>query len=131
MEAEMARDRHTVSEEEDGWWTDYPPPAGFDGEEVGEYGDDDYRRRLSPAEQAVVDSDLAEELEEKRARAEAQRDSYFGFDADSRAQGGAEPGESRAPGQEEPPSIQPAADPIGDADPTARPEGDESHAEGP
>lgn len=130
MEAGMARDRHTVFEEEDGWWTDYPPPAGFDGEEEGEYGDDDYRRRLSPAEQAVIDSDLAEELEEERARAEAQRDSYFGFDSDPQAQGGPDPGGARTPGHDDPPSIEPAADPIGDADPAARPQGDESHAEG-
>jgi hypothetical protein len=70
-------DRHSVFEEEDGWWTDYPPPAGFDGEEEGEYGDpnEDYRRRLSPAEQAVIDAEEAEDL----ARAEAQRDAWFGF----------------------------------------------------
>lgn len=84
MEAEMERDRHKVFEEEDGWWTDYPPPPGFDGEEEGDYGDPncDYRRRLSPAEQAVIDSDVAEEIAEERARAEAQRDSYFGFAPD-------------------------------------------------
>lgn len=132
-EAGMDEDRHKVWEEEDGWWTDYPPPPGFDGEEEGEYGDpnDDYRRRLSPAEQAVIDADEAEDLAAERAVGEAQRDSYFGFDPDPQAQGGEEPGESRTPGQEEPPSIQPAADPIGDADPAARPEGDDSHAEGP
>ena len=82
-EAAMEVDRHKVWEEEDGWWTDYPPPAGFDGEEEGEYGDDDYRRRLSPAEQAVIDSDEAAERAEERARAEAQRDSYFGSDPGS------------------------------------------------
>lgn len=65
-------------EEEDGWWTDYPPPPGFDGEEEGEYGDGDYRRALSPAEQAVIDADVAEEDAEELARAEAQRDAYFG-----------------------------------------------------
>ena len=77
-------DCHSVFEEEDGWWTDYPPPAGFDGEEEGEYGDDDYRRRLSPDEQAVIDSDLAEEAEQEEAEraelrviGEAQRQVYF------------------------------------------------------
>lgn len=80
------RDGHTVWEEEDGWWTDYPPPADFDGEDGGRYGDEGYRRTLSPAEQAVIDAELAEDdaaeaeaLAADRAVAEAQRDSYFGF----------------------------------------------------
>jgi hypothetical protein len=79
-EQEMDGDRHEIWEESDGrWWTDYPPPAGFDGEEEGEYGDYKYRRTLTATEQAVVDSDVAEEVAGKRAVAEAQRDSYFGF----------------------------------------------------
>jgi hypothetical protein len=79
-----------VWEDEDGWWTDFPPPADFDGVEDGDYGDYDYRRSLSPAEQSVIDSDLAEEdaeeaeaMAEERAAAEAERDSYFGFAPDS------------------------------------------------
>jgi hypothetical protein len=85
-------DGHTVWEGDDGWWTDYPPPAGFDGEEEGRYGDYQYRRTLSPAEQAVIDSDQAEEaaeeaeaMAEERAIAEAQRDLYFGFGPDPEA----------------------------------------------
>jgi hypothetical protein len=79
---------YSVWEDDDGWWTDFPPPEGFDGEEEGDYGDYYYRRTLSEAEQAVIDSDQAEEkaeeaeaLAEKRAVAEAQRDLYFGFAA--------------------------------------------------
>jgi hypothetical protein len=75
-----------VWEDEDGWWTDFPPPEGYDGEEEGSWDDGEYRRRLSPAEQAVIDSDLAEEDAEEakekaedRAAAEARRDEYFGF----------------------------------------------------
>jgi hypothetical protein len=87
-----------VWEDEDGWWTDFPPPDGFDGEEDGEYGDYDYRRSLSPAEQAVLDSDLAEEDAEEaeeeaeaRAEAEAERDAYFGFSpASAREEDGGE-----------------------------------------
>jgi hypothetical protein len=82
-------DGHGAWEDEDGWWTDFPPPAGFIGEEEGSWGDHDYRRSLSPAEQAVIDSDEAEEEAEEaearaeaRAIAEAQRDSWFGFDSD-------------------------------------------------
>lgn len=110
-------DHHTVWEDEDGWWTDYPPPAGFEGEEEGRWGDPDYRRTLSPEEQAVIDSDVAEEdaeeaeeMAEALALAEAQRDAYFGFPRNS-VSGGDDAGNDRPPG--------PAA-----------PEG-ESHAEGP
>lgn len=115
-EAGIDDDPHTLWEGEDGWWTDYPPPDGFDGEEHGRWGDDDYRRPLSPEEQAVIDSDLAEEeaeeaeaLAEDRAVAEAQRDEYFGFGPDSGVEG--------AGGAEQPaPALF---------------QGEESHAEGP
>lgn len=70
-------DPHLVWEGDSGWWTNYPPPAGFDGVEEGEYGEDDYRRTLAPDEQAVVDADVAEEEAEDRAKAEAQRAAYF------------------------------------------------------
>ncbi len=100
-EAGIDDDGHTVWEDEDGWWTDYPPPGGFDGEEDGRYGDYQYRRSLSPAEQAVIDSDVAEEeaeeaeaMAETRAIAEAQRDSYFGFDPHSKAEAGEPEGQA-------------------------------------
>ena len=89
----MDRDFHSVWEEEDGWWTDYPPPAGFDGEEEGDYGDGDYKRTLSPAEQAVIDAEEAEERAEELARAEAQRDAWFGF-APNPAPGGSGPADA-------------------------------------
>jgi hypothetical protein len=79
-----------VWEVDGGWWTDFPPPPGFEGDEDGEYGDRDYRRTLSPAEQAVIDADLAEdaaesaeELAAERTLAEARRDAFF-FGLDSR-----------------------------------------------
>ena len=71
----MDEDSHIVWQTEGEWRTDYPPPPGFDGEENGDYGDADYWRALSLAEQAVADAEIAEE----RARAEAQRDAWFGF----------------------------------------------------
>jgi hypothetical protein len=75
---------HMIWEGPDGcWWTDYPPPAGFCGEEEGEYGDRQYRRTLSPAEQAVVDSEVAQRTADERAGAEARRDAWFGFGAGS------------------------------------------------
>lgn len=57
------------------WWTSFPPPADFDGLEEGSPGGLDYRRTLSPAEQAVIDADLAEEAPDEHDR----RDRYFGF----------------------------------------------------
>jgi hypothetical protein len=73
-------DPHQVWEDEDGWWTDYPPPAGFAGYQEGAYGEDAYRRALSSEEQAVVDAEIAEDDAEMRARAEAQRAAWFAPD---------------------------------------------------
>jgi hypothetical protein len=83
-ELEESEDPHTVWEEDEAWWTDYPPPADFEGEEEGDYGDYYYRRTLTPAEQAAMDTDLSEEAAGEavaagRAAAEARRDAYFGF----------------------------------------------------
>src|SRR5690606_11007561 len=42
--------------EEDGlWWTDFPPPEGFDGTEIGCYGEPGYRRQLSQRESEALD----------------------------------------------------------------------------
>lgn len=62
--------------ERDGqWWTDFPPPADFDGEEeTGSLGCG-YARTLSPAELAVIEAEMAAERDEAIAR----RDLYFGF----------------------------------------------------
>jgi hypothetical protein len=87
LEIEALReDDHDIWDDEDGWWTDYPPPPGFEGEEEGRYGDDYYRRSLSPAEQAVIDAEAAEDEAEEAeadaealAAAEALRDAFFGF----------------------------------------------------
>jgi len=89
FEARMSRDPHRVWEDEEGWWTDYPPPAGFDGEESGRYGDFEYRRKLSPAEQAITDSDIAAIEAEDRAQAEAQRDAWFDLGRPSDSEPGA------------------------------------------
>jgi hypothetical protein len=144
-------DPHSVWEDEDGCWTDYPPPAGFDGEEEGSYGDHGYRRLLSPEEQAVVDSELAEEDAEEaeamaaeRAVAEAQRDLFFGFGRAAKTAGLGSGGAAAASARGGPPSIPcdsrathgvraaaPGAGPMPGAAPAARAEGEESDAEGP
>ena len=71
-------DPHMLWASEGRWWTDYPPPAGFDGQEEGEYRARDYRRTLSPEEQAVIDADLAVAAADIRERGEAQRAAFFG-----------------------------------------------------
>ena len=68
-----------VWEDEDGWWTSFPPPEGFDGHEEGEPGGYGYRRELSEAEQAVIDADQAMESADHLARESGRRDLYFGF----------------------------------------------------
>lgn len=71
---------YEVREDEEGvWWTSFPPPAGFDGEEQGEFGEDYYKRTLSPEEQAVLDEEYDEEDARYRARETARRDRFFGF----------------------------------------------------
>jgi hypothetical protein len=77
--APAEEDCHDIWDDEDVWWTNYPPPPGFDGEEYGQWDDEDYKRRLSPAEQAVIDAQLAAEEAADRAHADAQRDAFFGF----------------------------------------------------
>lgn len=79
---QIEHDRHDVWETEDFWWTDYPPPPDFDGEEEGAWGEEGYRRTLSSAEQAVIDADVAEEEAAELAKAQAQRAAYFDEDPD-------------------------------------------------
>jgi hypothetical protein len=62
------------------WWTTFPPPADFDGVELGRYGDYRYRRSLTEAEEAVIEADVAEES--ARDDQHARRDRYFGFAED-------------------------------------------------
>jgi hypothetical protein len=76
---EEAFDGSEIWEERGEWFTDFPPPDGFEGEENGEFGDSGYYRSLSEAEQAVVDANAAEELAQHRAEQCARRDLYFGF----------------------------------------------------
>jgi hypothetical protein len=90
-------------EDDDGiWWTGFPPPADFDGEEQGNYGDFGYRRTLSPREQEVLDAELEQELEEEWAAEADRRDRYFGFAGDEISSlGEAEPSETTEPSGEE------------------------------
>ncbi|HYJ29742.1 MAG TPA: hypothetical protein VEW25_05315 [Allosphingosinicella sp.] len=73
-------DGNEIWEDEDGlWWTAFPPPQGFDGQEEATPGDHGYRRTLSDEEQAVIDKDLAASRGETIGEEAARRDRYFGF----------------------------------------------------
>jgi hypothetical protein len=74
---------HEVREDDDGvWWTSFPPPARFDGEEQGEFGEYSYKRTLSAKEQAVVEAEYDRDDAEYRAAEAARRDRFFGFAGD-------------------------------------------------
>jgi 3-hydroxyacyl-CoA dehydrogenase len=66
-----------VWQDEDGkFWTDFPPPAGFDGEEEGVCdGESWYQRTLTPLELAAFRRDRADLVTERQVA----RDRYFGF----------------------------------------------------
>ena len=64
------------------WWTRFPPPADFYGEELGRPGDEDYRRFLTDAEIEVMEARAVEEDSERADRIRrdcARRDDFFGF----------------------------------------------------
>ncbi|MET1111389.1 MAG: hypothetical protein ABWX67_07690 [Allosphingosinicella sp.] len=88
-------DGREVWEDDDGiWWTEFPPPAGFRGEERGIYGENGFRRTLSAREQALVDGQIEEEDAEALAEDRARRDRFFGFAGDDiSTPGEAEPSE--------------------------------------
>jgi hypothetical protein len=66
--------------EEDGiWWTHFPPPEGFDGTEVGGFGDPGYRRHLSDRERAALDREEEDEMRDWLGRQSRRRDRFFGF----------------------------------------------------
>jgi hypothetical protein len=90
-ETEDDDDAHDIWKDEEVWWTNYPPPAGFDGREEGDYSYSGYRRALSPGEQAVIEAQIDEAKAAELARGEAQRDAYF-FGEDRSASRGADSG---------------------------------------
>ncbi len=59
------------------WRTRFPPPAGFDGFEEGDFGDFHYQRELDAYEQGCVDDAEAFDLANRRRVEGAERDRYF------------------------------------------------------
>ena len=67
-----------VWQDDDGfWWTDFPPPQGYIGEEQGRWGEDGYARECTDEECEVLDAARAAEMSEVRADEEAERDTFF------------------------------------------------------
>ena len=67
-----------VSEREPGvWWTNFPPPAGFDGEERGHWSDEEYMRECTAEECALLAAAREAQLAPFRAQEEAERDTFF------------------------------------------------------
>lgn len=64
-------------EDVEDWRTEFPPPAGFDGEETGRFGDGDYERALSPQESEIADADRVFSLTGLTEREGALRDAWF------------------------------------------------------
>jgi hypothetical protein len=65
---------------EDGiWWTYFPPPEDFDGEEEGEVGDPDYQRTLTDEEEAVMEGRNEALDAAEMARCCSLRDRFFGL----------------------------------------------------
>ncbi len=61
------------------WWTCFPPPADFDGEQEGELGHPFYRRTLTAEEEAAMLAREAAPDEAEIARWCALRDRFFGL----------------------------------------------------
>lgn len=63
------------------WRTNFPPPDGFNGDEDGYYGEEDYSRNCTPEERQLLDrrwpDAFVDEAEEQRQADAAERDSYF------------------------------------------------------
>jgi hypothetical protein len=86
----------------DEWRTRFPPPEDFLGDEDGDYGDPDYSRALSEAEEAACAAVERAEIAAREVVEARARDLYFGFLV--------EPGPEAAPAPDEP------AEPTGPAD---------------
>lgn len=71
--APPTQERHSAWQEAGRWWTDFPPPPGFEGKQVRRYGDLDYKRHCTPEEAAAMDAREARTA----AALEARRAAWF------------------------------------------------------
>lgn len=59
------------------WWTNFPPPEGFIGEERSHWSEEDYMRECSEDECALLAAAREAELADHKAAETAERDSFF------------------------------------------------------
>jgi hypothetical protein len=59
------------------WRTSFAPPDHFYGDQEGEFGDEDYSRTLTPAEEEAVDTRHRAKLADRCAAGAAERDAWF------------------------------------------------------
>lgn len=76
-DAEIKYVSERVWDSDDGWWTDFPPPADFDGVERGEWGCHSYNRSCTDEESALLDAIHDIDRAEERAAEDAERTAYF------------------------------------------------------
>lgn len=76
-------------DEDENWWTNFPPPADFFGEERGRWDEADYERECTPEECEALDDARDAALAELRKAEESERDSFF--DSIRRQTGAREP----------------------------------------
>ncbi|TPG43557.1 hypothetical protein EAH79_07365 [Sphingomonas koreensis] len=100
------------------WLTSFAPPPGFDGEEDGDYGDDDYSRTLTPEEEQVVEAHHRAERAQRLAAAAPERDAWFAGLSDALEPAAAEPRPPAAPAAT-PPEPRPPHQPAAAAPPAA------------
>ena len=78
------KEKHTAWQDAGRWWTDFPPPPGFEAKQVRRYGDHEYRRHCTPEEAAAMEASRARAA----AAREARRAAWFGLAAGDDQSGG-------------------------------------------
>lgn len=77
LDAEKRAQRVWWCDDADGWRTNFPPPADFDGEEDGEPGEEDYERELTEEEAEALRALRTRELAPFIAAGHAEREAWL------------------------------------------------------
>ncbi|MCW4461087.1 hypothetical protein OK349_05160 [Sphingomonas sp. BT-65] len=77
LDAERRAQRVWWCEYANGWRTNFPPPADFDGEQEGEPDDEGYERELTPDEEDAVEALRARDLAPFIAAGLAEREAWL------------------------------------------------------
>jgi hypothetical protein len=102
-----------VWEESGGWWTNFPPPPDFDGEEHGRWEDEEYMRECTADENDLLAAAREAQLAEQRTEEETERDTFFaGLAAELDCHPGLEPGPAFSSTPEQPDLTAVEGDPL-------------------